>query len=116
MKKNIQKRWAQPKRSIADPGHDHELGLWIDHDILRRQQNRPSQTILHDPMMSTNNRYLELADLALGNGKPKKKSKGLVRGNEMFLRHLDVLRTQPVRNGPKPRTGARTDRERNSSE
>ena len=74
-KKNVQKRRAQPRRSIANPGDDRELGLWIDHDILRRQQNRTQQTILHDPLMSTNNRYLELADLALGKVKPKKKSK-----------------------------------------
>jgi hypothetical protein len=33
------------------------------------------QTIIHDPMTSTNNRYLELADIALGNTKPKKKNR-----------------------------------------
>jgi hypothetical protein len=74
-KKNIQKRPAQPKRSIANPGDDHEVGLWVDHEVLRRHQNHRPQTILHDPLTSTNNRYLELADLALGNGKQKKKSK-----------------------------------------
>ncbi len=73
-KKNVQKRKAQPKRSIAKPGDDHELGLWIDYTLLRKHQNYTS-TILHDASAATNNRYMELADLALGNGKPKKKSK-----------------------------------------
>lgn len=75
LKKNIQKRRAQPKRSISNPGDDHSAGLWIDYELLRRHQGRPAQTIIHDPASSTNNRYLELADLALGNGKQKKKSK-----------------------------------------
>ena len=61
-------------RSIAKPGDDHDLGLWIDFDLLRRHQKR-TQTIIHGPLSSVNNRYLELADLALGNGKPKKKTK-----------------------------------------
>ena len=39
-------------------------------------KGRPPQIIIHDSVLATNNRYLELADLALGNGKPKKKSKG----------------------------------------
>jgi hypothetical protein len=75
MPKNVQKRKARPKRSIAKPGDDHELGMWIDYELLRKQRNGTSQTIIHDPITSTNNRYLELADLALGTQKPKKKSK-----------------------------------------
>jgi len=75
MPKNVQKRKARPKRSIAKPGDDHELGLWIDYDLLRKHRNGNSRTIIHDPITSTNNRYLELADLALGTQKPKKKSK-----------------------------------------
>jgi hypothetical protein len=78
---NVQKLRAHPKRSIVNPGDDHELGLWIDHDILRRQQNRTPQTIVHDPLMSTNNRHLELADFALGQLKPKKKSKAAASKN-----------------------------------
>lgn len=69
------KRKARPKRSLTNPGDDHELGLWIDLDLLRRQQPRSAQTIIHDPLSSVNNRYLELADFVLGNGKSKKKSK-----------------------------------------
>jgi hypothetical protein len=78
--KNVQKRKARPKRSIAKPGDDHELGLWIDYDLLRRHQGRLAQTIIHDSIVATNNRYLELADLALGNGKAKKKSKSTAYG------------------------------------
>lgn len=75
-KKNVQKRKARPKRSITKPGNDHELGLWIDRDLLRKHQSRSPQTIIHDPLTSTNNRYLVLADIALGNNKPKKKARG----------------------------------------
>jgi hypothetical protein len=74
-KQNVQKRKARPKRSIAKPGDDHELGLWIDKDLLCKHQNRYRQTIIHDPLTSTKNLYLELADIALGNNKPKKKLK-----------------------------------------
>jgi hypothetical protein len=80
-RKNVQKRKARPKRSIANPGEDHELGLWIDKDLIRKHQNRPPQTIIFDPLKETNNRYLELADLALGNDKTKKKSKGAKSGD-----------------------------------
>jgi hypothetical protein len=58
------------------PGDDHELGLWINTDLLRKHQNRTPQTIIHDQSPITNNRYLVLADIALGSGKSKKKSKG----------------------------------------
>lgn len=75
MPKNVQKRKARPKRSIKTEGEDHPLGLWINKDLLRRHQAQVPQTIIHDPMTSTNNRYLELADIALGNTKPKKKNR-----------------------------------------
>jgi hypothetical protein len=74
--KNVQQLKARPKRSLANPGDDHELGLWIDYELLRKHQRPTSQTILHSPSPSMNNRYLHLADLALGNDKPKKKAKG----------------------------------------
>ena len=73
--RNVQKRRARPKRSIAKPGEDHNAGLWVDYDLLRKHQGRSPETILHSPSADVNNRYLELADLALGNIKPKKKSK-----------------------------------------
>jgi hypothetical protein len=74
--RNVQKRKARPKRSIAKPGDDHELGLWIDYELLRKHQSRAPQTIMHDSSTAINNRYLELADIALGNNKTKKKLKG----------------------------------------
>jgi hypothetical protein len=74
-KKNIFKSKARPKRSIDNPGTDHELGLWVDYDLLRKHQGRTSQIVIHSPFIAANNRYLELADLALGNEKTKKKSK-----------------------------------------
>jgi hypothetical protein len=78
--RNVQKSKARPKRLINHPGDGHELGLWIDYELLRKHQNRTPQTIIHDPLSSVNNRYLELADLALGNVKAKKKSKGSASG------------------------------------
>ena len=74
MPKTVQKRTGRPTPSSAEPGVDHELGLWIDYDLLRKHQNH-TPTVLHDPSTATNNRYLELADLVLGNRKVKKKSK-----------------------------------------
>jgi len=71
---NVQKRAARPKRSISTEGKDHPLGLWIDRDALRRHQNRPPQLALQNPLTSANNRYLALADFALGNNKPRKKA------------------------------------------
>jgi len=81
--KNVEKRRAVPKRSITEPGEDHPLGLWIDKDLLRKHHDHSAKPIPHDPLTGANNRYLELADLALGvnkpnskpNGKPKTKSK-----------------------------------------
>ena len=78
--RNVDKSKARPKRSINDPGDDHDLGLWIDYELLRRHRNRTPHTIIHDPLASVNNRYLDLADLALGNGKAKKKSKSPASG------------------------------------
>jgi len=78
---NVQKRKARPKRSIGRPGSDHELGLWVDYELLRKHQRKPSETVIHDPIIATNNRYLELADLVLSSGKPKKKSKNGARSD-----------------------------------
>lgn len=73
MPTSVQKRSARPPRSIAKDGDAQELGLWIDYELLRKHQSTP--TVLHDPSKAVNNRYLELADFALGNKKVKKKSK-----------------------------------------
>jgi len=79
MPKNVQKRKARPRRSIDKPGEDHELGLWVDYELLRKHQGRPSQFVFHDPLSAADNRYLELADIALGTAKPKRKSKARVK-------------------------------------
>ena len=76
MSQHVQKRKAQPKRSIATPGDDRELGLWIDYELLRKHHHHTTQAVLHDPSVGTNNRYLELADLALGTSKHRRKPKG----------------------------------------
>jgi len=75
-KKNVQKHTVRPKRSVDHPNDDHDLELWVDYELLRRHQGRPPEIVLHASTSSLNNRYLRLADLALGNNKPKKKSKG----------------------------------------
>lgn len=78
-KTNVQKRKARPKRSIAKPGRDHDLGLWIDYEFLRKHQSPVVKPVFHDATTASNNRYLELADVILGNGKPKKKSKSAAK-------------------------------------
>ena len=71
---NVQKHRARPKRSIRTEGEDHPLGLWIDKDIFRKHQNPAPQMVLHDPAWTLNNRYIALADLALGTNKKKRSS------------------------------------------
>lgn len=68
---NVQKQRARPKRSIKTEGQDHPLGLWLDRDVLRKHQNPTPRVAFHTPLANTNNLYLTLADLALGNNKPK---------------------------------------------
>ena len=72
---HIVKRKSQPEHSISKPGNGNDVRLWIDYELLRKQQGSTSHTIIHDPLASTNNRYLQLADVALGNDKPKHKAK-----------------------------------------
>jgi len=75
MPKNLEKREAHHARFIDKPAADQDLGLWVDYDLLRKHRGRPPETILYASTNAANNRYLELADLALGNKKPRKKSK-----------------------------------------
>jgi hypothetical protein len=72
--RKVLKERAQPLRNIENPQDDHPVGLWIDKELLRKHQS-PAQTILHGAHESDNSRYLQLADIALGNNKAKKKSK-----------------------------------------
>jgi hypothetical protein len=57
MPKNGQKRKARPSQSIAKPGDDYDVGLWIDYELLRKDQNH-TPAILHDASAATNSRYL----------------------------------------------------------
>ena len=70
------KRKAQPKRTIELEADDHSVGLWVDKELMRkhRQQLQTPRIIIHGSSEAAGNRYLELADIALGNHKPKKKS------------------------------------------
>jgi len=77
---NVRKRKPRPARMIANSGSDHELGLWVDYALLRKHQNH-SAAVLHDHSAETNNRYLELADIALGNKKSKKKARAASEGS-----------------------------------
>lgn len=82
--RNVQKRKARPKRSIKEPGQDHPLGLWIDKELVRKHHSHATDATIRDPLTSSSQRYLELADLALGVNKPiakpKKKAKGASAG------------------------------------
>jgi len=63
MRHNVQKRKARPGRSIDTPGDDHELGLWINTDLIRKSCRQENHLV--NPVTSTNNRYIELADILL---------------------------------------------------
>jgi hypothetical protein len=71
----VKKAKPHPKRTILDAADDHPVGLWVDRELLRRhtRQQQTPRTIIHGNSEAAGNRYLELADLVLGN-KPKKKS------------------------------------------
>jgi hypothetical protein len=75
--KNVVKLKA--RRSLDNPGNDHDLGLWVDYELLRKHEVRPSQIVIHNPVTTTNNRYLELADLALGNIKPRRRKRRVLQ-------------------------------------
>ena len=75
MPAKVKKAKPRPKRTILAAEDDHPVGLWVDKDLLRKhtQQQQTPRTIIHGNSEAAGNRYLELADLALGI-KPKKKS------------------------------------------
>jgi hypothetical protein len=68
------KRATTAPKSNGNDDRDRSTGLWVDYDLLRRHQGRDPQ-VEYDTMPSTNNRYLDLADIALGTTKPRKKTK-----------------------------------------
>ena len=69
----LKKNRGRSKRPRGAQDDDHAVGLWMDMDILRKHQTGTPQIVIHDPMASTNNRYLALADFALGNNKIKRR-------------------------------------------
>lgn len=74
MPARVKKAKPHPKRTILDATDDHPVGLWVDKELLRKHtQQKTPRTIMHGNSEAAGNRYLELADLALGL-KPKKKS------------------------------------------
>jgi hypothetical protein len=62
----VRKSKPRPKNTLrAETADDHSPGLWIDHELLRRQYKRDPQVLL-DSSNPTGNRFIELADIALG--------------------------------------------------
>jgi hypothetical protein len=66
---NVTKAPAHPKRSTKKPDVDHPQGLWVDWELLRKHMSsrQPRFVLPSDSGLAANNRYLELADLALDN-------------------------------------------------
>lgn len=67
----VKKAKARPKRTIVAATDNHPLGLWVDKELLRKHTQTSSRTIIHGHSDAAGNRYLELADLVLGNKKKK---------------------------------------------
>jgi hypothetical protein len=62
----VRKSKPRPKNTLrAKTADDHSPGLWIDHELLRRQY-KPDPQVLLDNSNPTGNRFIELADIALG--------------------------------------------------
>ena len=73
-KANVIKAPAQPKRTIQNADDDHEVGLWIDKDVLRRIASPGKPVLVSNRSTEEQNRYLQLADLVLGEIEPFKKT------------------------------------------
>jgi len=78
MPAKVKKLKARPKRTILADADDHPIGLWVDKELIRKhtQQLKTPRTIIHGSSEAAGNRYLELADIALGNHKNKKRANG----------------------------------------
>ena len=69
---------AKAKKAKARPtgtlvADDHPIGLWVDKELLRKHtQQQTPKIIIHGNSEAAGNRYLELADVALGNKKKKR--------------------------------------------
>ena len=72
MPAKVKKAKARPKRTILAATDDHPVGLWVDKELLRKHtQQQTPRTIIHGSSEAAGNRYLELADIVLGNKKKK---------------------------------------------
>lgn len=79
MPARVKKAKARPKRTILAASDDHPVGLWVDRELLRKHtQQQAHRTIIHGNSEAAGNRYLELADIVLGNKKKKKTSNAQV--------------------------------------
>ncbi|MBV9073803.1 MAG: hypothetical protein JOZ10_09245 [Acidobacteria bacterium] len=73
MPAQVKKAKARPKRTILAAKDDHPVGLWVDKEILRKHtQQQTPRTIIHGNSEAAGNRYLELADIVLGNKRKKR--------------------------------------------
>ena len=78
MPAKVKKLKARPGSAILTEADDRSVGLWVDKELMRkhREQLQTPRTIIHGGSEAAGNRYLELADIALGIHKPKKKTNG----------------------------------------
>jgi hypothetical protein len=75
MPAQVKKAKARPRQTILAASDDHPVGLWVDREVLRKHtQQQTPRTIIHGNSEAAGNRYLELADIVLGNKKKKKTS------------------------------------------
>ena len=73
MPAKVKKVKARPKRTIVSAPDAHPVGLWVDRELLRKHtQQQTPKTIIHGNSEAAGNRYLELADIVLGNKKKKR--------------------------------------------
>jgi hypothetical protein len=72
MPQNRKKANVRSKRNARTATDEPPIGLWVDKEILRKHtQQQTPKTIIHGNSEAAGNRYLELADLVLGNKKRK---------------------------------------------
>jgi hypothetical protein len=74
MAAKVKKAKARPMRTLMTATDDHPVGLWVDKELLRKhtQQQQTPRTVIHGNSEAAGNRYLELADIVLGNKKKKR--------------------------------------------
>jgi hypothetical protein len=63
--KNVTKSRPNLRRSLTNPEDDHPAGLWVNVEFLRKLTKRDPVLLVDEGMGAVQNRYLELADIAL---------------------------------------------------